>query len=400
MSEVNPILFIATTDSYLKWVNSLRTTLEGPSRSEIFMVKSLQNPSKRQIEIAVGGDASKALKTLHIFNAIRWTLKNRPSVIFVGATGPFLVLFRWLLNFSSTGREMKLISGSPGIAFHLIGSPLVARSEADLILVSSPRERDRFRLELEKMGAKCQIALHTLPFLEVKSARDSFNGAETVVFAPQPDLPKTKEEREYLLLELGKLKEVNPDLEIQVKLRAIPGEAQTHFEKFPYKLLAEELEESGRLKTGSLNFVQGGMSDYLRNKNATLITVSSTAALESLALGNKTQIITDFGVSDSLATAVFSESGLLRRISELADAECPSPSLAWMSENYFHSRELNDWQGAVKKLEKTKIRHQRHLLPNSLSKSLLFGELLRTVFPNRFGAFLIRFLKLLFGKGI
>ena len=209
---------------------------------------------------------------------------------------------------------------------------------------------------------------------------------------------KSKEDRRRLLLELGKLKESQPDLEIRIKLRAISKEPQTHFEKYPYPDLEEELVNEGKLKANTFNFVLGSISEQLRNTHAALITVSSTAALESISTGNPTHIISDFGSSDEIATSVFEGSGIVWPIADHAVARLQKPSALWLDENYFHNPELDDWKQAIVSLVQRPTSSKFEILPSRLSKSLFFGEFLRVMFPNRIGKMLIASLKLLLGK--
>jgi hypothetical protein len=364
----------------------------------MFLAKTLQNPSPRQTRVAVGENAASKVKALHVVSILTWIHKHKPTAIVVGATGPFLVLLRWLLNFSKRGRRAKLISGSPGVAYHLIGDPLRARTYADLILVASRREWVRLGEDLVRLGAKTELGLTTLPFLQATPDPGRFDGNETLVFAPQPDMPKSKSDRQHVLLELGKLSEVLPDLEIRVKLRAISKEPQTHFEKFSYQDLEAELVNEGRLKPNSMSFVLGSISEQLKNINASLITVSSTAALESISMGNPTHIISDFGSSDEIATSVFDGSGIIWPIADHAVARLQKPSPNWLEENYFHNQDLDDWKQAILSLAQAPTLSKFELLPKRLSKSLFFGEFLRVMLPNRLGEMLIASLKLLLGK--
>jgi hypothetical protein len=392
------MLFIATTDSYIKWVNGLRLQVESEWPSTMFLAKTLQNPSPRQTKVAVGENAASKVKALHVLSILAWIRKHKPTAIVVGATGPFLVLLRWLLNFSKQGRRAKLISGSPGVAYHLIGSPFRARAYADLILVASRREWVRLGSDLSLLGVKTELGLTTLPFLQTLPDTERFDGNDTLVFAPQPDMPKSKEDRRRLLLELGKLKESQPDLEIRIKLRAIAKEPQTHFEKYPYPELEAELVKEGKLKSNTFSFVLGSISEQLRNTNAALITVSSTAALESISTGNPTHIISDFGSNDEIATSVFEGSGIVWPIADHAVARLQKPSSLWLDENYFHNPELDDWKQAIVSLVQRPTSSTFEILPSRLSKSLFFGEFLRVMFPNRIGKMLIASLKLLLGK--
>ena len=392
------MLFVATTDSYLKWAQGLRSELAGQIPSTLYMLKSLQNPSARQTVIAVGQEQAAALERKHLFTVLRWIRRNKPTAVVVAATSPALVVMRWLLNFSSWGRAVALVSGSPGIAYHLVGKPLKARAEADLIIVASTRELERFTRALEQLGSKSSLALSTLPFLESVRDSEKFSGPKTLVFAPQPDMPKSKQDRERVLLSLNEIASREPDLKVVVKLRAIDGEAQTHYESFSYPELTSELVASGRLRAGRLEFVLGSIQEQLLNENASLMTLSSTAALEAMASGNPIQIIDDFGVSDEIATSVFEGSEILLPILQFNSNELREPADRWLTENYFHPRELNDWIEALDQLSTTAMPKVRTLIPKSLGLSMFVGELLRLVFPNAFGRSLIKLLKRIAGK--
>jgi len=391
-------MFVATTDSYLKWAVGLEDLLPQSWRTSIVLVKSLQNPSNRQIELAVGEPNSDSIVCEHIFATIRRVVRTKPDIVVVAATGPFLVLFRWLLDMTPGGSRVKLVSGSPGIAYHLVGSPLLARTSADLLLMASKAELGRIGGALKAMAATTQLALASLPFLNAAASKPKHPGPEVLIFAPQPDMPKTREDRQKVLIELSRLRKEFPALRIIVKLRAIEGEAQTHFEAHPYPQLAEQLTELGLVSAGDFEFEVGAISEFLKNSNATLVTLSSTAALESLAMGNPTQIISDFGVEDTLANAVFEHSGLVWSIRDYGLARLQKPNQEWLERNYFHEKSEDNWVQALSDLTESKRVSPKRIFPTNIGKSLLFGEFLRVIFPNSFGIALIKYLKLVLGK--
>jgi hypothetical protein len=391
-------MFVATTDSYLKWAVGLNNLIPQSWRTSLVLVKSLQNPSVRQIELAVNDPNSDSIVREHIFATVRRVMHTKPDIILVAATGPFLVLFRWLLDLTPEGRRVKLVSGSPGIAYHLVGAPLRARTSADLLLMASKAELERISGALKDMAVTTKLALASLPFLDASAAKQKHEGPEVLIFAPQPDMPKTLEDRQKVLIELSRLRKEFPALRIIVKLRAIEGESQTHFEAHPYPLLSEQLAELGLISAGDFEFEVGTISEFLKNSNATLVTVSSTAALESLAMGNPTQIISDFGVEDALANAVFEDSGLVWSIRDYGLARLQKPNQAWLEKNYFHKKSEDNWVQALAQLTESKRVSPKRIFPTNIGKSLLFGELLRVIFPNSLGIALIKYLKLILGK--
>jgi hypothetical protein len=399
MKKLPKLLVVATTDSYLKWAIGLRGALPDSWHSTIFIAKSLQNPSPRQISMALAGSGQDTVKAKHILSLAKWVRREKPDAVLVAATGPFLVLLRWVLNASSQGRRTKLISGSPGVAYHLIGEPLRARTTADLLLVASHAEYDRLGAAIKDLGAKADLAIASLPFLRGLKQIEHHDGPETIVFAPQPDMPKTREDREAILLGLSSLKERFPDLKIIIKLRATKKEPQTHFETFSYQQLATELDEKGEIAGANFHFELGSVVDQMKNQNALLMTLSSTAALESIAMGNPTQIISDYGTLDSIATSVFENSGLMWKLEDFPLAKVQKPRKTWLEKNYFHDPQNDDWIEAIFAMCQRTHRANASIIPRNLGLSLFAGEFLRVMFPNKFGETLIRSLKSILGKG-
>jgi hypothetical protein len=137
-----------------------------------------------------------------------------------------------------------------------------------------------------------------------------------------------------------------PHLRLVIKVRALAGEGQTHAERVGY---AELLRDEFTRVPPNLAIEAGPMADHLRAASA-LVTVSSTAALEAVALGIPTLIIDDFGVSAELINEVFTGSGLLGSTAALLGREFREPDPAWLADNYFHDPSQNDWIAAIERL--------------------------------------------------
>ena len=126
--------------------------------------------------------------------------------------------------------------------------------------------------------------------------------------------------------------------DVVVKLRTRAGEQQTHYEALPYRALWEQ--EHGRLghAIDDLRFETGPLSDWLVPGTA-LVTVSSTAALESLAVGLPTAVVVDFGISAELANEVYDGSGCMVRLDDLPARlreGGPVVDPGWLAANYLH----------------------------------------------------------------
>jgi hypothetical protein len=86
----------------------------------------------------------------------------------------------------------------------------------------------------------------------------------------------------------------------------------------------------------------GPMSGHLAEA-AALVTVSSTAALEAVAVGLPVLAIDDFGVSAQLINVVFERSGVLAGSEALLAADFRHPSEHWLDDNYFHHPSDETW---------------------------------------------------------
>ncbi|MBM7795924.1 DUF6716 putative glycosyltransferase [Pseudoglutamicibacter cumminsii] len=157
-----------------------------------------------------------------------------------------------------------------------------------------------------------------------------------IVFAPQAKMPFEESERLEILKALAETKRQHPDVEVIVKLRALRGEPQTHIERFPYDYLWEKYCAETGENEHLLDFQTGSLAERLTPGTA-LVTVSSTAAIEAIDLGLRVGIISDFGVTEKLLNAMFSESGLLMALDEMQDLDIPHANQQWLRRNYFHT---------------------------------------------------------------
>ncbi|MFG1695417.1 DUF6716 putative glycosyltransferase [Nonomuraea sp. NPDC049309] len=76
---------------------------------------------------------------------------------------------------------------------------------------------------------------------------------------------------------------------------------------------------------------------------AGFVTVGSTAALEAIAMGVPSLVLSDFGVSAEMINLVFEGSGLLGTLDDLAQGRFRTASPAWCAASYFHPAERDDW---------------------------------------------------------
>ncbi|SDJ76895.1 hypothetical protein SAMN05421874_103146 [Nonomuraea maritima] len=351
------VLAVADSDSYLKWAACLLGDLPAGCVTELVVVRTPIAPSAEQIAAAV--DGRPAPPVLSARSLRRVAERTRPDVILVACTGPVVdVLVAEVLD--GLRPRPVFVSGLPGISVPATDKAWLFRSGCDLFVVHSEREVAEFSAVAARLGGGGAVGLARLPFLRPASSGTVFEapprGGRRVVFATQAKVPRERGNRERILHVLARLAADRPDLDVVVKLRALEDEQQTHKERHHYQKLWRDLGEPGRVE-----FATGSMHDHL-TKAAGFVTVSSTAALEAIALGVPSLVLSDFGVNAEMINVVFEGSGLLGTLDDLAAGDFRAASPTWCAANYFHPAERSDWTSLLNGLVTSRPTPARSLL--------------------------------------
>ena len=104
------------------------------------------------------------------------------------------------------------------------------------------------------------------------------------------------------------------------------------------------------------------MQEVLRTSRG-FATVSSTAALEAMAMNRPTLIISDFGVSAEMINLVFEESGCLGTLDDLRSGRLCQAAPRWLEANYFHPAGENNWLELLNQLLEVRAAGQLAPLP-------------------------------------
>jgi hypothetical protein len=327
------LLAVADTDSYLKWAAATLTAMPPEWRSTIVVIDNPAMPSPAQIASATHMP-TKVLDRRAILRRIR---NEAPDVVLLACTGPVVAA---LADSQALRRRSRpvLVTGLPGISVPATARAVALRRGCDLFVLHSHRERAEFAALGRTMAPHLRIGLATLPFLRSAALRQDGDGRPRteLVFAAQAKVPPERADREAILIGLAAAGSAI------VKLRAANGEQQTHQEAWPYPDLMADLVEQGRIEDGSIRFVTGPMPEALQSARG-FVTVSSTAALEALAAGVPTLILSDFGVSAEMINIVFEGSGCIGTLADAAAGRFPRPNPDWLAADYFHPASDNDW---------------------------------------------------------
>ncbi len=382
-----PVTFLAVadSDSYVKWGAALLGQAPDHWRSSLVVLASPVLPSGDQLAAALTGTALNATPgstgspPILDLSALAVRIASlKPDVVLLSVRGPLVkVVVRAIVGVSVV--RPVFVGGLPGISIPATNRAIAHRAQVDLFVLHSRREVREFSALAARMRIELKIGLATLPFLPREVLPQKVQGRNQrgeIIFAAQAKVPAEKADRLALLGCLAESARRHPDLRVVVKVRANRGEQQTHAERYDYADLMGELEAP---PPHNLVVADGAMSSHLAGA-AGLVTVSSTAAIEAIALSIPVIVVEDFGVSEELINTVFYGSGLFGNCGDLVEGRFRHPDAAWLDDNYFHAQDKNDWVQGVGALLSTRATGDFPLKP---LKNRGFGGVLRRAWDRK-----------------
>ncbi|MFR0357841.1 DUF6716 putative glycosyltransferase [Streptomyces sediminimaris] len=296
----------------------------GPELSG-FLLRGRATPTARQLaEVGVRADSLREVSAVEFLRAMAEEPYDVVVLALVGG-GVQAMLHGLGRVWEGRGERPVVVTGYVGVVYEKLADGLLLRHGADLVLANSRQDAERFRAVYEGVGADASSVTEVaLPFL----GGDPYEGEHdpcTVVFAAQPSVPDNRRDRLYLLDRLIRHARLHPEREVLLKLRSRPGEHTTHIEELPYQKLVQRLEPPANFR-----LVYGNMGEVL-DRTDLLVTISSTAALESLHRRIPTVVLTDLGVREVLGNHHFAGSGCLASWDQLDAGHRPVPDEDWVA---------------------------------------------------------------------
>lgn len=330
------VAVLADSDTRWKWgaltARRLTAGADGPGARPVevsgLLLRGRATPTPRQLaevgEVGIDAGRVREVTAVEFLHTVRDEGYDLVVLALVG--GGVQAMLHGLAALGLPRRPV-VVTGYVGVVYEKLADGLLLRHGADVVLANSAHDAERFRAVYEGVGADASAVTEAaLPFLGGAPYRPE-EGRDTVVFAAQPSVPASRADRAYLLRRLVEHARLHPRREVLLKLRSKPGEHTTHIEELPYQKLAQRLP--GGLPP-NFRLVYGHMGEVL-DRTDLLVTVSSTAALESLHRRIPTAVLTDLGVRETLGNHHFVGSGLLTSWDTLDGGIRPRPDTEWVA---------------------------------------------------------------------
>ncbi|MFF9103908.1 DUF6716 putative glycosyltransferase [Streptomyces rubrogriseus] len=331
------VAVLADSDTRWKW-GALTATRVRPWDPEIhldgYLLRGRATPTARQLrEVGVSADSLRevtAVEFLRAMDGARGEDSYDVLVLALVGGGVQAMLHGLGRVWQDRAERPVVVTGYVGVVYEKLADGLLLRHGADLVLANSRQDAERFRAVYEGVGADAAAVTEVaLPFLGGSAYAgepgDRGERPYTVVFAAQPSVPDSRRDRTYLLERLIGHARLHPEREVLLKLRSRPGEHTTHIEELPYQKLVQRADPPANFR-----LVYGHMGEVL-DRTDLLVTVSSTAALESLHRRIPTVVLSDLGVREALGNHHFVGSGCLASWDQLDAGHRPAPDPEWVA---------------------------------------------------------------------
>ncbi len=313
---------LADTDSRWKWGAQLARRLSSGPVITGLQSASAPLPSRRQLTDA--GLEPDRIRTVSPSELVAALGAETPDVLILALPGGGCQAVLHLIAAAELPSRPLLVSGYVGVVYEKMVEGLLMRAGCDVVAANCPADYERFRRVYSDVGVDPDcLVLTRLSFLGEAAPRPA--GRHTVTFAAQPGVPGSRRHRRYVVERLAGHARRNPEHDVLLKLRSLPGERATHAELYPYQDLFREL---GPTRPANFRLAAGDMGEVL-SRTDLLVTVSSTAAVEAIHRGIPTAILTDFGIRESLGNAHFLGSGCLAAFDDLDAGAHPVADGRW-----------------------------------------------------------------------
>lgn len=326
------IAIISSTDSALKlslnflhdWENCI---------FDLFIIEAPHAPNDAHVK-RLGYSGSYTRENLK--NLAQSSQLKKYDAVLLLLTGQeyrlFYEYFNLTVSKSRSDKRPIFFGGAVGIDYRQRPNILYYRCGLDLYWIHAPADLARQEEYKELFNFKeIEEVLSGLPFAcPGPSKRENM-----ILFAGQPDVPQSKQERLYVVHKLLDLAKSKPTHEVILKPRVKPGEQTFHTVAYYYEDLVNEIAIDRPIPQ---NFkVCYDPIIQLLSRTELMLTISSTAAVEARMMGVNLGIINDFPPKPDYGRNFFSKSGCLINFDDLIAGQVPVISQEWEHHNLYYN---------------------------------------------------------------
>jgi hypothetical protein len=326
-------ILVAAFDSQLKWAGTIRLALESKGFACRTIVPSDIRHAISDTQVADCG--AEAVAYLPWADLVTASLTS--DVVVLAIQGPQVRRFchdMFDLVELTGAVPPVMITGWVGVIIEKIVAGYLERYATHVVAVNSRTDLGTFEAVARSLQLPTDnLLLSGLPLLSGEYRHAPVDTPiKTVMFADQPTVPQTREDRLYVYQRLLSYARAHPDREVVLKPRHRIGEDTFHRMKFhPEALL------SGMRRPPNFSVDYTPISDRLADLDL-MLTVSSTAALEAVGAGVRTAFIADLDVREQLGNHIFLNSGLLRTFDQLERDDVGVPAKSWVEDYFFDAQ--------------------------------------------------------------
>jgi hypothetical protein len=325
-------ILVAAFDSQLKWAETIRHGLESKGFAcQMIVPSDIRHAiSDSQLADFCGGVVK------HWTWAELVTASLDVDVVVLALQGPQVRRFCHDLfdAVELTGTLPPItICGWVGVIIEKITAGYLERYPTDIVAVNSRSDFATFQEVARSLHLPTEnLLLCGLPLLSGQQRKSPVDTPiKTVLFADQPTIPETREDRLYIYQRLMAYARAHPDRQVVLKPRHRIGEETFHRMRFHPDVLL-----SGLRKPANFMIDYTPISERLVDLDL-MLTVSSTAALEAVGAGVRTAFVADLGVREQLGNHIFLNSDLLRTFDQLEKDDLGVPRRTWVEDYFFNT---------------------------------------------------------------
>jgi hypothetical protein len=328
------VLALGTFDSFLRTAVVIGRMFEregaGLKIAALSAAGQKAQLSDRQLK---AGDIHHTVPTISAETLVKSRLFRDSDIVIAvidGGRARELFLSLTATDLARGKRRPIVVIASPGLALteHLAG--YMSRAPADILCFNAEGERAHYCEAAGEIGVDPSNAIVTgLLSLDRRPREPLTASRQSIVFFEQPVIPARRMQRMHLLAGLVDVARSRPDVDVLIKLRHAKGETAHHEARFHFEDIAKKVFERGC--PANLSFTHENAQSLLARASLA-VTVSSTVAVEAMARGVPTRIISDFGISEALGTAYFVGSGCFAPLSGLSPEMADITRRPWLEE--------------------------------------------------------------------